>query len=570
MPAALTFSDFVLDSRRFELRRGDRRLKLEKIPMELLILLTEREGELVSRDEIVERLWGKDVFIEVDRGINTAISKLRIALRDDPESPRYIQTVVSKGYRFIAPITRVQSPQTLAVLPFKPLSSGESDEYLELGMADALITKLSQSRRLILRPTSAIRKYTHADSDTLAAGRALHVDAVLEGNILHVGNRLRISIHLIRVRDGASLWSESYDTKFTDVFQVQDTVSEHVVDALAGQLSMLEKSDLRKRYTADPQAHELYMRGVFFWNKRNEEGLRKAVSYFEEAIKADHNYALAHAGLAAALCPLGYLGYGTSGEVRTKLRAAATEAVRLDPALPEAHVAIAALLAFYEWKWAKAERQFQRALEQNPNLSLAHHWYAMLLESLGRYKDALKHRQHARELDPITPIIVCAVGQTRLLLGEDEAALAEFRKALELDNSLDQAHIGMGRVYEKRGEYQRAIPEYRLALQYSPGSRLAKVTLGNALALAGSTSEAKQILNELISSSHKQYVSPVHLAIIYAGLQDNEMALTCLEKAYDQGDSTVSSVMMEPRFQKLRTDSRFKSLLHRMGLAAAT
>ncbi len=628
MPAAFQFSDFVLDPRRFELRRGERILKLEKIPMELLILLVEREGELVSREEIVERLWGKDVFFEADRGINTAMSKIRLALRDDSERPRYVQTVVGKGYRFIASVSQWQSPdvqtvqestgaatvpttplasvqrvsvpgrrsvvltsallvlvvlavgyyvlqsravqslQTLAVLPFKPLSSGASDEYLELGMADALITKLSRSSRLIVRPTSAIRRYTGPDADALAAGRALQVEAVLEGNIQRLEDRLRVSIRLLRVRDGTSLWSDSYDTRFRDVFQVQDTVSERVAEALALRLSTPEKAGLTKRDTANVEAYEQYMRGIFFWNKRSENGLKKAVSCFEQAIALDDNYALAYAGLAAALSPTGYRGYSAPGEVHAKMRAAATRAVTLDPKLPEAHVALGAVLAFYEWNWSEGEKEFQRALELNPNLPLAHHWYGQLLDGLGRYEEALKHRQRAQELDPITPIVIYALGQTRFLLGDNERALAEFRKALELDNSLDRAHIGIGQVYAQRKDYDRAIHEYRLADEYSPGSRVAKAALGYALARAGATSDARQILNEWTSSSNAQYVSRVHLAMIYVGLGENETALNCLERAYDLGDPALSGILIDPEFQTLRTLPRFRRLLQRMGLAS--
>ena len=567
MPAIVKFSDYVLDQGRFELRRGERILKLEKLPMELLFLLVERQGQLVSRDEIAGRLWGANVFLEADRGINTAVSKLRVALRDDAERPRYIQTVVGKGYRFIASLTSTPTSQMLAVLPFKPLISGEHDEYLELGMADALITKLSRSGRLIVRPTSAIRKYAGGDYDSLAAGRELQVDVVVEGNVQHLDSRLRVSIRLIRVHDGASLWSDRYDTTFTDVFQVQDSVSEHVVDALAVPLSSVGKSSLRKRDTDDVRAYELYMRGIFFLNKRNEDGFRKAVSYFEQAIAVDHNYALAHAGLAAALCPSGYMGYLAPEEINPKIRAAATQAVTLDPSLPEAHVALAAVRGFYEWNWSEGEREFQRALEFNPNLPLAHHWYAMLLECLGRYREALKHRQRARELDPITPIIVSALGQTLFLLGDEERASAEFRKALELDSSLDQAHIGIGQVYERRGEYERAIPEYRLALQYSSGSRVARAALGHALARAGSVPEAKQILDELIKVSHTQHVSPFHLAVIWVGLGDNETALNLLEKAHHRSESTTSGVMIAPQFQSLYANPRFRRLLQKMGLA---
>jgi tetratricopeptide (TPR) repeat protein len=224
-------------------------------------------------------------------------------------------------------------------------------------------------------------------------------------------------------------------------------------------------------------------------------------------------------------------------------------------------------LAFYEWNWSEGEREFQRALELNPNLPLAHHWYGMLLECVGRYEDALKHRQRARELDPITPVIVSSPGGTRFLLGEDERALAEFRKGLELDNSFDQAHVGIGQVYERRGEYERAIAEYKLAVQYSPGSRFARAALAHALAQAGATTEAKQILNELESASHAQYVSPVHLAMIYAGLGDKETALNCLEKAYDQRDVPLSGIMIVPQLRIVRADPRFGRLLQRMGLS---
>lgn len=568
MSGTFQFSDYTLDSDRYELRRGERTLKLEKIPMELLILLVEREGALVSREEIIERIWGTDVFFESDSGINTAVSKLRQALRDDAERPRYIQTVVGKGYRFVAPIdhsltpsirmeeerngtrqapnmtdptsvqvvqgaTRqrwvifsvavvlialavgsyvyrsgnLQSYQTIAVLPFKPLSAGANDEYLELGMADTLITRLSRTSGLIVRPTSAIRKYTGADSSALVAGRALRVEAVLDGTIQRVGDRLRVSVRLLRVHDGASLWSNSYDTDFTDVFQVQDAVSERVVDALAARLSGLEEASLRKRDTSNVQAYELYMKGIFFWNKRTEDGLRKAVDYFEQAIAADDNYALAYAGLAAALNPMGYRGYAESDDLRPKIRAAATRAVSLYPDLPEAHVVLGAVLSFYEWNWSEGEKEFQRALELNPKLPLAHHWYAMSLQCRGRYQEALQHRQRAQELDPITPVITTGLGDALFLTGDDEHALTQYYKALELDNSLDETRLGIGHVYERRGDYKAAIAEYRLAVQHSPESRASRAALGHALAQAGETLEAKRILKDLVRASHEGYVS---------------------------------------------------------------
>lgn len=593
--------------------------------MELLILLLEREGELVSRSEIVERLWGQGTFLDSDRGINTAISKLRVALRDDSEHPRYIQTVVGKGYRFIAAInqeqvpevrtsqpeatstteaetsaqivqqpvrrrvvlvaiacvmmvaaltcgyyalqrTHVPSPQTLAVLPFKPLSGGDSDEYLELGMADALITKLSRSGRLIVRPTSAIKKYAADDFDPLAAGRALQVDAVMDGNVQRLGDRLRVSVRLLRVRDGASLWSETYDTRFTDVFQVQDSVSERVGEALAAQLSTPEKANLRRADTANPQAYEMYMRGIFFWNKRSEDGLRKAVSYFEQAIALDPNYALAYAGLASALNPMGYRGYSAPQYIRPRMRAAATRAVALDPTLPEAHVALAATLAFHEWNWAEGEKEFQRALDLNPNLSLAHHWYGILLEMVGRFDEALKQRQRAQELDPITPIIVSALGDTESLMGADQHALVQFHKALELDNSLDHSRVEIGQIYEKQGDYERAISEYRLAVQYAPGSLFAKAALGHALGRAGLTSEASQILNDLKDPAQHEYVSPFHVAIVYEGLGDHEAALNWLDKAYDQRESSLAGIMITPQFNSLHTHPRFRKLVEKMGL----
>lgn len=626
MSGTIQFSDYILDSDRYELRRGERALKLEKIPMELLILLVEREGALVSREEIIQRIWGKDVFFESDSGINTAVSKLRQALRDDAERPRYIQTVVGKGYRFVAPIdhslpnirleeekngtkeaptltdpasvqvvqstarqrwvilsvavglvalavgsyvyrsSSSQSYQTIAVLPFKPLSASSNDEYLELGMADTLITRLSRTSGLIVRPTSAIRKYTGADSNPLVAGQALRVEAVLDGTIQRLGDRLRVSVRLLRVRDGASLWSNSYDADFTDVFKVQDAVSERVVDALAVRLSSQEEASLRRRDTSNVQAYELYMKGIFFWNKRTEDGLRKAVDYFEQAIAADPNYARAYAGLGAALNPMGYRGYLASDDVRPKIRAAATRAVSLDPDLPEAHVVLGAVLSFYEWNWSEGEKEFKRALELNPKLPLAHHWYAMSLQCRGRYQEALQHRQRAQELDPITPVITTGLGDVLFLTGNDERALAQYHNALELDNSLDETHLGIGHVYERRGDYKAAIAEYRLALQNSPRSRASMAALGHALAQAGETLEAKQILNDLVRTSHEGYVSPVHLAIVSVGLGDKETALNWLERAHDERNASLSGIGMELQLQGLSGDPRFRKLIQQVGL----
>ncbi len=310
------------------------------------------------------------------------------------------------------------------------------------------------------------------------------------------------------------------------------------------------------------------MRGTYFWNRRNEDGIKKAVSYFEQAIAADENYALAHAGLALALCPMGYLGYSAPGEVLPKMRAAATRAVSLDPTLPEAHVAMAAVLTFYEWNWSEGEREFQRAVELNPSLPIAHHWYALLRECLSRYDEALEQRRRARELDPTSPPILAALGQTLFRLGHNEQALTELHKAVEMDNSLDGAHVGIGNVYQQRGDYARATPEYRLAAQYSPASGRDKAFLGYALAQAGNTREANQILSELMSASHERYVSAVHLAIICAGLGDKETAMNWLEKAYDRGDPALCDVMTQLRFRSPYAHPRFKRLLQKMGLAA--
>jgi len=339
---------------------------------------------------------------------------------------------------------------------------------------------------------------------------------------------------------------------------------------LAVRLSSTEKESLRKHDTANLAAYELYMKGVFFWNKRNAEALRKAVSNFEQAVALDDNYALAYAGLAAALCPYGYNGYGTPEEVHSKMRAAATRAVSLDPNLPEAHVAMGAVLAFYEWNWSEGEREFQRALALNPNLPLAYHWHAMVLECLGRFQDALQPRRRARELEPITPIMVSALGQTLVRVGDEQHALIEFHKALELDNSLEYAHVGIGELYERRGDYAHALSEYRLAVADSPESWRAKADLGFALAAAGDTLAARQILGDLTAASQQHYVSPVFLAIVSTGLEDKQAALDRLEQAYARGDPALCDVLRQLRFQNLYSDPRFKSLLKRMGLQPAS
>jgi DNA-binding winged helix-turn-helix (wHTH) protein/TolB-like protein/Flp pilus assembly protein TadD len=454
--------------------------------------------------------------------------------------------------------------RSIAVLPFTPLDTG-GDEFLGLGMADTLITRLGSASGVIVRPTSAVREYPKTGQDPVAAGAELGVDAVLEGSIQRSGDRLRVTVRLLRVKDGKSLWADAFDEQSADIFKVQDSISERVVGALALKLSGAELKLLTKRNTEDAEAYQLYLKGRYFWNKRTEEGLKKGVEYFQQAIERDPAYALAYTGLADSYSMLGDYT-GLQREFYLKAKAAAVKALEMDDNLAEAHASLAYLGMRHEGNWSDAGKALRRAIEIRPNYATAHHWYSIYLELMGQEDEALREARRAQEIDPLSPIISQNLADRLYLARHYELAVEESRKALEMDPTFAASHVTLGYIYVQQRKYEEAIAEYQEAERLDDDPETL-AGLGYAYAASGKMEKARKVLADMMEVSRSRHVPPEAIAKVHLGLGEKEQALSWLEKAYeDRSNSSLVFVKVDPLWDSLRSDTRFNDLLRRLGL----
>jgi DNA-binding winged helix-turn-helix (wHTH) protein/TolB-like protein/Flp pilus assembly protein TadD len=456
--------------------------------------------------------------------------------------------------------------KSLAVLPFKPLDAESGDEYLGLGMADALITRLGNLRPVVVRPTSAVRGYSAQPLDPVAAGKALRVESVLEGSIQRFGERIRVTVQLISVRDGSPLWAEKFDEKFTDLFTVQDAISEKLADALALTLTGEERARLKKHGTEKAEAYQLYLKGRYHWNKWTEEGFKKGIEHFEQAIAQDPNYASAYAGVADSYLILGFNNHASPHEVMPRAKAAALKALALDDTLAEAHTSLAGAKLYYDWDFAGAEQGFKRAVQLNPRYPTAHQGYGAYLLAMGRFEEALAEMKRAEQLDGLSPIISAGVGWVHCLARQYDLAIAQQRRTLELDPHFTLARSALAGAYKRTARYQEALAEMRKALALSGRTPSILGDLGHLYAVSGQPGEARKILAELQELSRHTYVAPLNLAGIYIGLNDRERALAWLEKAYEERSCGMLLLKVSPTFDSLRADPRFNDLIERVGL----
>jgi DNA-binding winged helix-turn-helix (wHTH) protein/TolB-like protein/Flp pilus assembly protein TadD len=461
--------------------------------------------------------------------------------------------------RQASPATQIRS---IAVLPFKPLVAEARDDSLQLGMADTLITTLSNLSQVTVRPTSAVRKYTALEQDAVAAGREQKVDAVLDGSIQSQGDRIRVTVRLLRVADGAQLWAGRFDEKSTDIFVIQDSISKQVTGALTVQLTGMERELLTKHHTDNTEAYQLYLKGRYFLNKSTEEDFRKSIDYFQQALEKDPNYALAHAGLADSYAQLGSYGLIEMNESYPRAREELIRALELDEKLGEAQASLGFILMNYYWDWAEAEQRFKRAIELNPNYAMAHNWYSQELSFMGRSPEALKEAQRAQEIDPLSPWTNSNIGFVSYLGRQYDEAIAASLKTLELDPDFAVAHMVIGLSYAQKKMPEKAIAELQKG-RSNPDSR---ALLAYVYAVAGRRSEALSVLNELDRESRQKYVSPFPIAVAYVGLGDNDRAFAALEKAYSARSWGMGMLAVNAVFDPLRSDGRFPALLRRVNL----
>ncbi|MEJ7699710.1 MAG: tetratricopeptide repeat protein [Pyrinomonadaceae bacterium] len=450
-------------------------------------------------------------------------------------------------------------------MPFKPLVADNRDEVLEMGMADILITRLGGNREIVVRPLSSVRRFGNLEQDVLQAGRALDVEAVLDGSIQRWGDGIRVNARLIKVADGTALWTGTFDEKFTGgIFVVQDAISNRVASALAFQLSSEERKRLTRHYTENVEAYELYLKGRYHAAKLTPPETNKGISYFQQAIEIDPNYALAYAGLARAYQTLPPASDFPPTEFFPKAKAAAQKALEIDDRLAEAHAVLGWVIFWYDWDWNAAENQDRRAIELNPNSADAHEVYAHLLSNTGRHAEALAEMKLARELDPLNLRINALEGQFLLHAGQTDEALARLQKTFELSPNFWLAHNMAASAYIEKEMYSEAIAEARQAREFSGVSSHPLAFSGYALAKSGRTAEARAVLDELSKLSTERYVPPYYIALIHNGLGEGEQALTWLERGFEQRDAKMVFLKVEPKWNNLRNEPRFIELMRRM------
>jgi tetratricopeptide (TPR) repeat protein len=429
-----------------------------------------------------------------------------------------------------------------------------------------LIAKLSNSREIIVSSLNAVRKYSGLEQDSSAAGRELQVSAVLEGSVQRVSDRIRVTARLINVADGASLWAATFDEKFTDVFAVQDAISQKVADALALRLSGEEKRRLTKRYTDNLDAYQLYLTGRYHHARLIPPEIMTAIGFYQQAIAVDPNYALAYFGLAEANRSLAITSDVPSKDSLPQATAAARKALAIDDSLAEGHASLSFSLIWYEWDWVGGEREAKRALALNPNSAYSHFALAHVLSDLGRHDEAVVEGARAMELDPVFFLFSALEGMFLHHARRDDEAMALLQKTLQLDPTFWVTHLTLGKVYIQQRKYPEAAAAFIKARELSHGNSEAIASIGYVAALAGDKAKARAVLDELKGLLVEHYIPPFNIAMVYTGLGDKNEALSWLEKACEERDVRVTQLKVDPRWDSLRSDARFVAILKRIGL----
>jgi len=561
------FGMFELDLTSGELRRRGVKVRLQEQPLRALVALTECPGVVLTRVELQHTLWPSGTTVDFDRGLNKAINRLREALGDDADDPRFIETLPQRGYRFIAELENTPTTfpriESIAVLPLENLSISPDDEYFSDGMTDELIGEIARigSLRVISR-TSIMQYKTGVRKSLSAIAHELKVDAILEGTVWHSGQRVRITAQLILVQGDRHLWSGKYERAFTDVLDLQSEVARAIAAQIQITLTPQERTYLTRSRPVNPDAYKAFLRGKFFLHQ-GMRGVTRSVELFRQATDLDPFQAESYAGLAEALCYARIFGSSPSGETQAEARAAALQALQLDDSNAGAHNALASVKEGYDWDWAGAEAEYLCALQLNPSRLLTRLWYAAFLAHVGRYSEAIEESGRALALDPISPIAHCNRAMLFFRARRYDDAIGAAREALELDPSFVNAIWWQSVAYAGNHDYSTAIMSLERALSMSHGP-VFRALLGHVYALAGERRKALGTLEELKALSKEGYVSPVDFAIVYSGLSNADSTFEWLEIAY-RTRATRLQELPSMYFDNVRSDPRCSDLMKRMG-----
>jgi serine/threonine protein kinase/tetratricopeptide (TPR) repeat protein len=541
---------------------------------DLLIDLRSLKGELQFQDRLERSSSPNDEKEQATPQQSSTTSQWSNVLFKGRPSMRALAALVILAslavaffyFRFSAPShsETAAAMKTIAVLPFRSIGAEGDNEYLELGMADALITRLSNVRGIVVRSTSSVSKYTGLQQDAVAAGRELGVDSVLDGSVQKIGDRIRVTVRLIRIKDAAPLWAETFDQNWTDILNVQSSIAQKVAGALAPQLTGEEKRLLSKRYTDNAEAYQLYLKGRYSSNKWTSEGFHKGIEYFNQAIGTDPGYAFAYAGLADCYSGLSTI-YMPPKEVMPKMKEFATKAVALDESLAEAHSSLSVALGYHDMDWSGAEKEIRRAIELNPNNAQIRASYGDLLSALGRFDEATAEFKKAQELDPTSAVITGSLAYHFIRKGDYDRAIEESQKALELepDNQWSLGAIAFAYLY--KDEPSKALSVFQKQRQLAGIPSFALEGIGRSYAAMGERAKALNIIAELREASKREYVSSYPIATIYLQLGDKDKALEYLEKTYEERNTNSLVILKTDRqFDVLRSDPRFIKLLRQL------
>lgn len=465
-----------------------------------------------------------------------------------------------------APPESLAAIRSVAVLPLKNVPDDPNYEYLGDGITEGLITALSQIENLKVISHGSVSRFKRRDVDPQEVGRQLGVASILEGSVRREGDRVRVSIRLVKTEDGTVLWAgETYERSINDLATLQDEITNQLATRLEAKLLGANHAST-PRHSRDAEAYQLYLKGRFFWNKRTQDGIEKSIEFFQQAIARDQKYAMAYSALAESYVLQSLWGSTSSRESNAKARDAAEKAMVLDVALAEPHVALALIKEQHDWDWIGAEREFQQALKLNPNYATAHQWYGEFLVFMGRTEESIRELRRAKELDPLSPIINTQVGYPYYCARQYDEAIVEFKKALELEPNFAPALNYLARSYQAKGMDDEAMKTFHRAVEHSGGSPVMKARLGWAYARIGKTAEARRILSELEAEAKTRYVAACLIASLHVALGDKEQAFVWLDKAFQERDVLLLTLNIESHLDPLRSDRRFQDLVRRVGL----
>jgi DNA-binding winged helix-turn-helix (wHTH) protein/tetratricopeptide (TPR) repeat protein len=580
------FDHFRVDPHRRLLMKTGKNVPLPPKALDLLLVFIRNCDRVVSKDELMHALW-PDTVVE-ESNLTQSLFLLRKALGENSSQHRYIVTLPGSGYRFVSNVRTAavtdarfrqegwdkttenegdRAARSIAVLPFRALSADPADEYLGHGMAAALTATLSGVPQLTVRPTAGVAlKGGGPEQGPLRIGRRLGVASIIYGTLLRQGERVRITVQNLCVRDGALNWAAQFEGRLTKIFALQDAIAKQVLSAVTFQPTSEDWKRLSHRHTENTDAYLTCLKGRYSLGKRTPEGFRKAAECFDQASQMDPGYALAFAGSADCHCLLAFYGVDPPLEAWRKAKSAALRALEIDDQLAEAHAILALIMMAYEWNWSGAERECLRALGLNPTCATAHDYYAEYLTTMGRHDQAIAAIKRAQELEPLSLIINCDVGWILFRAGNSHEAVKQLENTVAMDPSFALSRWALGCAYEAQGSCPHAVAQFEEAFKLFDNGPPMLASLGHAYAACGDIRQAHNVVSRLREISDRRHVSPLDMALLYAGLGDKNQAFSWLERACVEKSGPLIYLRVEPRLDPLRSDVRFKSLLHRLRL----